>query len=149
MNGELRIGTDKGELDVPLIHRFLSTEAYWSPGIPRETVERAIAGSLCFGGYVKGAGQVAFARVISDFATFAYLSDVFVLPEHRGNGLGKWLIRTICGHPDLRELKNICLITRTPQFYEPMSFAVLSPADVRKFMMQTKPAFLPPTDIPG
>jgi hypothetical protein len=77
---ELRISTDKAELDFAMIHRFLSTEAYWSRGIPEDTVARGIASSLCFGGYVEGVGQVAFARVISDYATFGYLADVFVLP---------------------------------------------------------------------
>jgi len=107
----LRISTDKGELDVPLIHRFLSTEAYWSQGIPRETVERAIAGSLCFGGHVEGAGQVAFARVISDFATFAYLADVFVLPAHRGQGLSKQLMAAVFAHPQLQGLRRFMLAT--------------------------------------
>ncbi|HYG05040.1 MAG TPA: GNAT family N-acetyltransferase [Stenotrophomonas sp.] len=109
--GELRISTDKGELDVPLVHHFLSTEAYWSPGIPRETVERAIAGSLCFGGYVDGAGQVAFARVVSDFATFAYLADVFVLPAHRGRGYAKQLMDAVFGHPQLQGLRRFMLAT--------------------------------------
>jgi len=108
---ELRISTDNGELDVPLIHRFLSTEAYWSPGIPRETVERAIAGSLCFGGYVDGAGQVAFARVVSDFATFAYLADVFVLPAHRGQGHSKQLMDAVFAHPQLQGLRRFMLAT--------------------------------------
>ena len=108
---ELRIGTDKGELDVPLIHRFLSTEAYWSLGIPRDTVERAIAGSLCFGGYVEGTGQVAFARVVSDSATFAYLADVFVLPAHRGRGYSKQLVEAVLAHPQLQGLRRWMLAT--------------------------------------
>ena len=78
----LEISADKGRLDVPLIHRFLSEEAYWCRGIPLATLQRAINHSLCFGGYL-GAQQVAFARVITDRATFGYLADVFVLPEHR------------------------------------------------------------------
>jgi len=108
---ELRIGTDKGELDVPLIHRFLSTEAYWSLGIPRDTVERAIAGSLCFGGYVEGKGQVAFARVVSDSATFAYLADVFVLPAYRGRGYSKQLVEAVLAHPQLQGLRRWMLAT--------------------------------------
>ncbi|AKC85595.1 GNAT family N-acetyltransferase [Pseudoxanthomonas suwonensis] len=107
----LRISTDRGELDVDTIHRFLSEEAYWSPGIPRETVERAIAGSLCFGGYLDGAGQVAFARVITDCATFAYLADVFVLPEHRGHGHGRALVAAVVAHPDLQDLRRFMLAT--------------------------------------
>ena len=108
---ELRISTDKAELDVPLIHRFLSTQAYWSQGIPEATVARAVAGSLCFGGYVEGAGQVAFARVVSDFATFAYLADVFVLPEHRGCGYSKQLVAGIMAHPQLQGLRRFMLAT--------------------------------------
>jgi N-acetylglutamate synthase-like GNAT family acetyltransferase len=107
----LRISTDKHELDVDLIHRFLSTEAYWSPGIPRATVERAIAGSLCFGGYVEGVGQVAFARVISDGATFGYLADVFVLPEHRGRSYSKQLVAAIMADPQLQGLRRFMLAT--------------------------------------
>lgn len=108
---QLRISTDKHELDVDLIHRFLSAEAYWSPGIPRETVARAIAGSLCFGGHVEGIGQVAFARVITDFATFAYLADVFVLESHRGQGYGKHLVQAIRAHPRLQGLRRFMLAT--------------------------------------
>lgn len=105
-------------------------------------MRRAIENStICFGLYkqnVAGPTLVGFCRVISDLTVFAYLSDVFVLKDHRGKGLGKWLIHTICEHPDLRDLKNVCLITRTPQFYEPLSFDALPPTDVRKFMMQKK-----------
>ncbi|MCH1909172.1 GNAT family N-acetyltransferase [Stenotrophomonas sp. Y6] len=109
--GGLRISTDKGELDVPLIHRFLSTGAYWSPGVARETVERAIAGSLCFGGYLDGAGQVAFAWVITDAATFAYLADVFVLPAHRGRGHAVQLMDAVVAHPQLQGLRRFMLAT--------------------------------------
>ncbi|MBD9369052.1 GNAT family N-acetyltransferase [Xanthomonas sp. XNM01] len=109
--GTLRIGTDRHELDVDLIHAFLATEAYWCRGIPRAVVERAIAGSLCFGGYLDGVGQVAFARVITDGATFAYLADVFVLPEHRGRGYSKQLVATIMEHPQLQGLRRFMLAT--------------------------------------
>ncbi len=109
--GELRISTDKAELDLPLIHHFLSTAAYWSRGIPRDVVERAIAGSLCFGGYLPGIGQVAFARVVTDFATFGYLADVFVLPAHRGHGYSKQLVATIMAHPRLQGLRRFMLAT--------------------------------------
>jgi len=109
--GGLRISTDKGELDVPLIHRFLSTGAYWSPGVARETVERAIAGSLCFGGYLDGAGQVAFAWGITDAATFAYLADVCVLPAHRGRGHAVQLMDAVVAHPQLQGLRRFMLAT--------------------------------------
>ncbi|KAF1689947.1 GNAT family N-acetyltransferase [Pseudoxanthomonas koreensis] len=107
----LRISTDRDALDVGLIHRFLSQEAYWSRGIPRATVERAIAGSLCFGGYLDGAGQVAFARVTTDGATFGYLADVFVLPSQRGRGFGKRLMDAVMAHPQLQGLRRFMLAT--------------------------------------
>lgn len=107
----LRISTDRGELDVDLIHRFLSEEAYWSRGIPRATVERAIAGSLCFGGYLEGIGQVAFARVTTDGATFGYLADVFVLPSQRGRGFSKQLMDAVMAHPQLQGLRRFMLAT--------------------------------------
>ncbi|KLD77871.1 GNAT family N-acetyltransferase [Xanthomonas hyacinthi] len=107
----LRISTDKHELDLPLIHRFLSEQAYWCLGIPLDTVRRAIAGALCFGGYAEGAGQVAFARVISDFATFAYLADVFVLDAYRGRGYGKQLVAAVMAHPQLQGLRRFMLAT--------------------------------------
>lgn len=106
----LRISNDKGELDVPLIHGFLRN-AYWSRQIPLDVVQRAIDGSLCFGGYLDGVGQVAFARVITDLATFAYLADVFVLPEHRGQGYSKQLVVAILGHPQLQGLRRFMLAT--------------------------------------
>ena len=106
----LEISDDKGRLDVPLIHRFLSEEAYWSLGIPLSTVQRAINHSLCFGGYVDGQ-QVAFARVITDRATFGYLADVFVLPEHRGQGYSKALVAAMLDHPELQGLRRLSLAT--------------------------------------
>ena len=107
----LRISTSRDELDVDMIHRFLSQEAYWSRGIPRATVERAIAGSLCFGGYLDGVGQVAFARAATDGATFAYLADVFVLPAWQGRGLGKRLMDAVMAHPQLQGLRRFMLAT--------------------------------------
>jgi GNAT superfamily N-acetyltransferase len=120
----LRISTDRDELDVDAIHRFLSQDAYWSPGIPRVTVERAIAGSLCFGGYLRSAGQVAFARVVSDFATFGYLADVFVLPGHRGKGYGKRVVEAVMTHPQLQGLRRFMLATSDAHdLYAPFGFA--------------------------
>ncbi len=106
----LQVSTDKDRLDVELIHRFLSNEAYWSRGIAREVVERAIDGSLCFGGHVDGR-QVAFARVVTDGATFAYLADVFVVPEHRGQGYAKALMAAVMAHPHLHGLRRFTLAT--------------------------------------
>ena len=107
----LRVGTDRAELDRDMIHAFLSQHAYWSLGIPRDTVERAIEGSLCFGGYVEGVGQVAFARVVTDGATFGYLADVFVLPAQRGRGYARALMDAIVAHPSLQGLRRIMLAT--------------------------------------
>ena len=106
----IEISDDKGRLDLPLIHRFLSEEAYWCRGIPHSTVVRAINHSLCVGGYVDGQ-QVAFARIITDKATFGYLADVFVLPEYRGRGYSKALVATIVDHPELQGLRRLALAT--------------------------------------
>lgn len=142
--GDYFISTDSALLDFPVILHFIAEESYWGKGRTENVMRRAMANSaLCFGLHQKtdtGSVQAGFARVISDLTTFAYLSDVFVLSEHRGKGLGKWLINTICDHSDLRDLKRITLLTRTPEFYEPLSFAIHDPADIRKFMVRTKPA---------
>ena len=110
MNGEVLVSTDPARLDVDVIHGFL-TRSYWAAGISRELVERSIRGSLCFGAYQEGR-QVGFARVISDHATYAYVSDVFVLPTHRGHGVGKRLMAAIMAHPDLQGLRRWTLATR-------------------------------------
>jgi GNAT superfamily N-acetyltransferase len=104
------ISTDKHRLDRELIHKFL-TSCYWAEGIPKETVDRSIENSLCFGLYGNGQ-QVGFARVISDFATYAYIGDVFVVERFRGEGWGKLLMRSIMQHPDLRGLRRWGLVTR-------------------------------------
>lgn len=106
----LRITTEAAELDVPLVHRFLSGQTYWAKGIPLALVQRSIANSLCFGGFL-GKDQVAFARVISDYATFANLVDVFVLPGHRGKGYGKVLMSAVFSHPQLQGLRRFTLAT--------------------------------------
>ncbi|MBU6248981.1 MAG: GNAT family N-acetyltransferase [Xanthomonadaceae bacterium] len=110
MDATLRIDTSREALDRDMIHAFLAEQAYWSRGIPRETVERAIEGSLCFGGYVDGR-QVAFARVVTDGATFGYLADVFVLPEYRGHGHAKALMAAVMAHPQLQGLRRFSLAT--------------------------------------
>lgn len=107
---DLRITTEKGELDIPLIHQFLSEQTTWAKGIPLAVVQRSIDHSLCFGGFLGGA-QVAFARVISDYATFANLVDVFVLPEHRGKAYSKALMFAVIAHPQLRGLRRMMLAT--------------------------------------
>lgn len=100
----LTLSTDPARLQLPVIHEFLSQHSYWAKGIPLETVRRSVENSLCFGLY-QSAEQVGFARVISDRATFAYLADVFVLPDFRGRGLSKWMMEGILQHPDLQGLR--------------------------------------------
>jgi GNAT superfamily N-acetyltransferase len=104
------LSTDLSRLDLAAIHRFLSA-SYWSPGLPREVLTRAIAGSLCFGLY-DDRQQVGFARVITDRATFAYLCDVYVLEAHRGRGLGRWIMEMVAAHPSLQGLRRFVLVTR-------------------------------------
>src|SRR5579863_803346 len=99
--GEFLISTDPMRLDLDLIYDFL-TNCYWAKGIPRDVVARSIEHALCFGVYDGSGAQVGFARVISDFATVAYLGDVFVLESYRGRGLSKWLMECVMQHPSLR-----------------------------------------------
>jgi GNAT superfamily N-acetyltransferase len=109
-DGEFEISTDPSRIDLPLVHGFL-TASYWAKGIPEQTVRRSIEHSLCFGVYC-GSRQVGFARAVSDYATFAYLADVFVLEEFRGRGLAVWLMQCIMDHPDLQDLRRWSLLTR-------------------------------------
>ena len=104
------ISTDKSLLDIEMIHDFLSTKAYWSLKVPKETVIRSIEHSLCFGVY-KDSEQVGFARVISDYSTIAYLGDVFILESHRGKGLSKLLMKAIMNHVTLQRLRRWILLT--------------------------------------
>jgi len=104
------ITSDVGRFDTDAIHAFLS-RSYWSPGVPRAVVERAIENSLCFG-VLLGTAQVGFGRVITDRATFAYLADVYVLEEHRGKGLSKRLMDAVVAHPDLQGLRRMLLATK-------------------------------------
>jgi GNAT superfamily N-acetyltransferase len=108
--GEYWITTDPEKLDLDAIHAYLS-RSFWAEGIPKETVARSIANSLCFGLFDRSA-QIGFARVVTDRATYAYLCDVYVLESYRGNGLGKWLVETVMAHPDLQGLRRFQLVTR-------------------------------------
>lgn len=122
--GEYAISADPHRLDIAVIHAYL-TQSYWSPGIPRATVERAMASSLCFGVY-RGVEQVGFARVVTDSTTFAILCDVFVLEPHRGKGLSKWLMQFIRSHEDLQGLRRFMLVTRDAHgLYEQFGFKSL------------------------
>jgi N-acetylglutamate synthase-like GNAT family acetyltransferase len=111
--GRFLISTDKSKLDLEVIHEFLS-HSYWAAGIPRETVARSIENSLCFGVY-DHANQIGFARVVTDFATYAYVADVFILEPYRARGLGKELMASIMTHPRLQGLRRWSLGTRDAQ----------------------------------
>ena len=109
--GEFVISNHRERLNLDVVYGFL-TNCYWAKGIPREVVTRSIQNSLCFGVYDGNGTLVGFARVISDFATVAYIGDVFVLETHRGHGLGKWLMQSIMQHPGLQNLRRWILTTR-------------------------------------
>jgi GNAT superfamily N-acetyltransferase len=109
--GEFVVSTDRTRLDLDVIYAFL-TNCYWAKGIPRDVVAKSIDHALCFGIYDGAGAQVGFARVVSDFATVAYLGDVFVLESHRGRGLSKWMMECIMQHPSLQGLRRWILLTR-------------------------------------
>ena len=124
-NGEFIISTDRSRLQISAIHKFLSEESYWAKERTREQTEKAIKNSLPFGVY-KGENQIGFARVVTDYATFAYLGDVFILDEFRGKGLSKWLMQTILSHPDLQGFRRWILATADAHgLYEQFGFSVL------------------------
>ncbi|WMW80230.1 GNAT family N-acetyltransferase [Undibacterium cyanobacteriorum] len=126
----MEISNDKGRLDLPLIHRFLSEESTWAKQIPFATVQTSIEHSLCFGGYENGQ-QIAFARVVSDYATFAYLMDVFVLPEYRGRGLSRQLLMAIQAHPRLQGLRRFLLASSDARgLYQKFGFHALGKPEI-------------------
>lgn len=131
-DGDLYVTTNVDELDFSMIHQYLSEVAYWSRRVTREKVERAVRHSLAFGLFQHGK-QVGFARMITDATTFAYLSDVFVLTGHQGQGLGKWLMQCIFSHLDLQGLRRIMLLTDDAHgLYEKFGFR--SPANPEMIM---------------
>ncbi len=130
------ISTDAERLDLKAIHAFLST-TYWSPGIPLEVVQRAVANSLCVGAY-SSASQVGFARVVTDQATFAYLADVYVLEAHRGQGLSKQMLGALLQLQELQGLRRIMLATRDAHgLYADFGFTPL--ASPLRFMERHNP----------
>lgn len=112
--GEYLISTDAALLDVAAIHPWLSRDSYWARGISREVLEKAIRHSLCYGIY-KGREQAGFGRLLTDYATFGYLCDVFVLPVHRGLGLSKWLVECIVTDPEFAGFRGFALFTKDAQ----------------------------------
>ena len=124
------ISCDNSEMDIDAIHAFIST-SYWARGIPRETLARAIANSLCFGLFTEDGLQVGFARTITDRATYAYLADVYVLEEFRGRGLSRWLMDSVVSHPELQGLRRITLATRDAHgLYEQFGFRPLASPEI-------------------
>ena len=134
--GEYSISTDKRLLDLSAIHSFLTT-SYWANGIPFETVKKSIEHSLNFGVY-KAGKQVGFARVITDYATYAYIGDVYILEDYRGQGLSKWLMQVIADHPELQGLRRWTLLTRDAHgLYRQTGFT--EPQNPERYMERTDP----------
>ncbi|MBC7467039.1 MAG: GNAT family N-acetyltransferase [Bdellovibrio sp.] len=131
------ISTDKSLLQRSKIHRFLSEKAYWSLGIPKEFVNKAIDKSLCFGLYEESSGdQIGFARIVTDETTFAWLCDVYVEEDFRGQGLSKKMMEAIVSHPDLQGLRRFCLTTKDGHsLYQKFGFQVTKTPD---FFMEIK-----------
>lgn len=137
-NGYL-VSADPSKLDILVIHQYLSQESYWAKNIPYEVVERSIAHSFCFGVYHHDK-QVGLARLITDKATFAYLADVFILEEHRGKGLSKWLLSIIHSHPDMQGLRRWMLGTRDAHsLYAQFGWVPLPAEIVPRFMQLHNP----------
>jgi GNAT superfamily N-acetyltransferase len=123
-NGPYEVSTDPSRLDRALIHAFLARHFWDTEGISRTVVERAIDHSLCFGVY-EGERQVGFARVVTDRATFGFVSDDFIVESHRGRGLAKWLMECVLAHPDLQGLRRLLLVTHDPRLYLKVGFTAL------------------------
>ncbi|CAH2799807.1 MAG: Histone acetyltransferase HPA2 and related acetyltransferases [uncultured Paraburkholderia sp.] len=134
---ELTFSSSRQDLDIEMVYAFLSQETPWTKDMPRDTFERAVAGSLCFGGYVNGR-QVAFARVVTDHATFAYLCDVFVLPAYRGKDYASALMKHVFASPSLVGLRRIVLVTTDAHHvYAPHGFTAL--ANLERYMKRHDP----------
>jgi len=122
---EYCVSTNPADVDIDVVHRFLCEESYWAKGVPRDVVEREVRFSICFS-LLHGRTQAGFARIVSDRATVAYLGDVFVLPAHRGRGLGKWMMQCVMSHPELQGLRRWMLLTGDAHgLYEHFGFTPL------------------------
>ena len=136
-HSEFTVSTDSRRLQIDVIHKYLSEESYWARERTVEQTETAIKNSLPFGVY-KGENQVGFARVVTDYTTFAYLGDVFILPEYQGGGLGKILMKAIVEHPDLQNLRRWILATKDAHtLYEKYEFSALRHPE--RWMEKTAP----------
>lgn len=117
-----RLSLDPAELQLDAIHAYL-TRSYWSPGIPKELVAKAIAHSLCVGAYASDGAQAGFARLVTDHATFGYLADVYVLEEHRGRDLSRAMVAALLTLPEVMGFRRIMLATRDAHdLYEKLGF---------------------------
>lgn len=126
INKGYKISTDLSLLDFDTIFNYLDQQSYWAKGMPPQKLKKALEHSICFGVYKDGA-QAGFARVVTDKATFAYLCDVFILPENQGIGLSKWLMQTIMAHPDLQSLRRWALATLDAHgLYKQFGFDVIN-----------------------
>jgi GNAT superfamily N-acetyltransferase len=124
--GEFLVSSDPARMDLVWIHDYLANESYWAKDLPFQIFQSSIENSLCFGIYQKTA-QVGFGRVISDYATFAFLADVFIDDKYRGQGLGKWLVESILAYPELQGLRRWMLFTRDAHgLYEQYGFSPLT-----------------------
>ncbi len=139
------ISDDPARLDVDSIHAYL-TRSYWSPGIPRELVERAVRNSLCIGLYTGTGEQVGLVRVVTDEASFAWLCDVYVLEAHRGRGLSKAMMRLVLSHPRLQSVRRLTLATRDAHgLYRQFGFAPVAKPESQMEKRQPQPWQQPPS----
>lgn len=146
----IEVSSDPARLDRHLVHHFLSRESYWALGVARETVERAIDGSIPFGLYDNGA-QVGFARAVTDGATFAWIADVFVLRSHRGRGVGRRLVEAVLDHPQVARARNVLLATADAHgLYREHGFAPLAQPDrYLNFRRAGREPFAPAAERPS
>ncbi|WP_310619132.1 GNAT family N-acetyltransferase [Flexibacterium corallicola] len=127
----MKISTDKSLFDLDLIFNFLSKRAYWSQNLPRDIFEKAIANSFCFGAFDDTGKQVGFARLVTDYATFGYLADVFIDESARGKGISKLLMAAIMDHPQLQNIRRMNLATRDAHgLYEQFGFQSLDKPEI-------------------
>ncbi len=141
MRDDYEISTDKSRLNLPIIHQFLSERSYWAKGRSDEAVQKSIDHSLCFGVYHKESGQVGFARVVTDYTVFAYILDVFILEDHRGQGLGKALMETVINFPPLKGIRKWQLATNDAHgLYEKVGFRPLATPEKLMEKVNANPA---------
>ena len=125
-----RISSELKDMDLDAVHDYIS-KSYWAKGIPIDTLKSAMQNSICFGVFDKVGAQVGFARAVTDCATYAYLADVYILEEHRGIGLSKWLMSEVLSHPSLQGLRRITLATRDAHsLYQKFGFKALEQPEI-------------------